>query len=293
MLRLINKALSEASSSYLAARQSDIDGRGTFANRASRADTLWDGKTGPNAGERAFDEVKNTLIQMCVGVEICNYCEQSEASDIEHILPKSLFPQSTFVWDNYLLACKKCNTTHKLDAIYIFNPAHSVNTQWVKRGTEPPTTDYAFIQPRLEDPMDWMELSLMDFQFYARPPHAPGTRGFQKVERTLEILALNNRPTLVNYRRAAFGHFKRLLGEYVAVKNATTHQALERAVNGDPEVNPALPFRDEQTRILNAIQQSILTGEHPTVWREMVRQRQRLAPLVQQLFAQAPEALTW
>lgn len=230
---------------------------------------------------------------MCVGVEICNYCEQSEASDIEHILPNSLFPNKAFVWDNYLLACKKCNTTHKLDAMYVFNPANSANTVWVDRGTEPPTTDYAFIQPRLEDPMDWMELHFDDFLFWARSPHAPGTRGFEKVERTLEILELNNRPNLVKYRREAFGNYKRLLREYVDVKGATNHKELENAVNGDPQVIPTAPFADEQHRLLDSIRNSILTGEHFTVWREMIRQRTSLPTRIQQLFQQAPEALTW
>lgn len=230
---------------------------------------------------------------MCIGIEICNYCEQSEASDIEHILPKSLFPNKAFVWDNYLLACKKCNTTHKLDAMYVFDPANSANTLRVDRGTEPPTTDYAFIQPRLEDPMDWMELHFDDFQFWARNPHAPGTRGFKKVEHTLEILELNNRPNLVKYRSLAFGNYKRLLREYVDVKTATTHQELENAVNGDPLVNPGIPLANEQQRLLDGIRNSILTSEHPTVWREMIRQRTSLPTRIQQLFQQAPEALNW
>lgn len=293
MLQLKNKNLSPETQRHLGSRQSDINGKATFVAKADRAGTLWDSKTGSQAGAHAFSEVKSTLISMCIGVEICNYCEQSEASDIEHILPKSLFPNKAFVWDNYLLACKKCNTTHKLDAMYVFNPANSANTIWVDRGTEPPSTDYAFIQPRLEDPMDWMQLNFSDFLFYARPPYAPGTRGFEKVERTLEILELNNRRSLIKYRREAFSNYKRLLREYVDAKRATTHQELENAVNGDPQVNPGIPVANEQQRLLDGIRNSILTSEHPTVWREMIRQLTSLPPGIQQLFHQAPEALSW
>ncbi len=293
MLHLKPKTLSAQTQDHLNARQADIDSKALFDIKAERAGTLWDSKTGSQAGNRAFTEIKSTLISMCIGVEICNYCEQSEASDIEHILPKSLFPEQAFRWTNYLLACKKCNTTHKLDAMYIFDPANSANTIWVNRGTAPTTTDYAFIQPRLEDPMDWMQLNFKDFLFYARPPHAPGTRGFVKVERTLEILELNNRPNLVKYRTEAFGNYKRLLREYVAVKNATTHQEVEDAVAGDPAVNHLVSFVSEQQRIIDAIKNSILTGEHFTVWREMIRQQQSLPHLFQQLFLQAPEALNW
>lgn len=293
MLPLTNKNLSNLSLRHLAKRQSDINGKTPFLAQAARAGYLWENKSQSKAGKRTFTEIKSTLISMCVGVEICNYCEQSEASDIEHILPKSLFPSQAFVWTNYLLACKKCNTTHKLDAMYVFSPAGSTTTVWIARGTEPPTPDYAFIHPRLENPMDWMQLSFDDFLFYARPPHAPGTRGFQKVERTLEILELNNRPSLVKYRREAFGNYKRMLREYVAVKQATTHAQLEDAVSGDPIVNPATPFTIEQNRLLDSLKNSILTGEHLTVWREMVRRRGLLAPPIQELFRQAPETLTW
>jgi hypothetical protein len=113
------------------------------------------------------------------------------------------------------------------------------------------------------------------------------------VERTLEILELNNRPNLVKYRTEAFGNYKRLLREYVAVKNATTHQELEDAVTGDPAVNHLASFVSEQKRIIDAIKNSILTGEHFTVWREMIRQQQSLPYRFQQLFLQAPEALSW
>lgn len=293
MLHLTPKTLSVQTQDHLDTRQADIDSKTPFDVKAKRAGSLWDSKSVSQAGNRAFTEIKTTLISMCIGVEICNYCEQSEASDIEHILPKSLFPEQAFTWINYLLACKKCNTTHKSDAIYIFDPANSANTIWVNRGTAPTTRDYAFIHPRLEDPMDWMQLNFKDFLFYARPPHAPGTRGYEKVERTLEILELNNRPNLVKYRSEAFGNYKRLLLEYVAVKNATTHHELENAVIGDPAVNHQASFASEQQRILGAIQNSILTGEHFTVWREMIRQQNNLPVLIQQLFHQAPEALTW
>jgi hypothetical protein len=293
MLHLTHKNLSVQTQDHLDTRQTDIDSKTPFDVKAERAGSLWDSKTGSQAGNAAFAEIKTTLISMCIGVEICNYCEQSEASDIEHILPKSLFPERTFRWTNYLLACKKCNTTHKLDSMYIFDPPNSANTIWVARGTEPASADYAFIQPRLENPMDCMQLSFKDFLFYARPPHAPGTRGFKKVERTLEILKLNNRPNLVKYRTEAFGNYKRLLREYVAAKNATTHLELENAVTGDPLVDHNTIFADEQQRIMDAIKNSIKTGEHVTVWREMIRQQNTLPNLIQQLFIQAPEALTW
>lgn len=293
MLQLKNNNLTLATQQHLNKRQADINGRPAFIDKSGRAGTLWDGKTGSQAGKAAFEEIKNTLIAMCVGVELCNYCEQSEASDIEHILPKSLFPAHAFEWENYLLACKKCNTTHKLDAIDVFDPDGSTNAIRVASGSEPPTHDVAFVHPRRVDPMDFMDLNFDDFLFYARPPHAPNTRGFVMVEKTLDILELNNRPTLVNYRRSAFHNYKRMLREFVETNQATTYDELEQAVTGNPQVDRQSPFEAEKQRILDGLRTSILTHEHPTVWREMIRQRNNLPQPIQQLFHDAPEALIW
>lgn len=293
MLQLKTKTLTPACQAHLDLQQIDIDSQTLFVNKTTRAGSLWSAKTSSIAGNAAFTEIKTALVSMCIGVEICNYCEQSEASDIEHILPKSIFPSQAFKWQNYLLACKKCNTAHKMDTMYVFNPGGSASVFLVSRGTEPPTTDYAYIHPRLENPLEWMQLNFKDFLFYARPPHAPGSRGFEKVERTLEILELNNRPNLVKYRREAFDNYKRMLREYVEVKKSTNHSDLDHAVTGNPNVDYTVPFATEQTRILSSLQKSIQTSEHPTVWHEMVRQRATLHPLIQQLFTQATEALSW
>ncbi|MFO1234889.1 MAG: HNH endonuclease domain-containing protein [Rivihabitans pingtungensis] len=84
------------------------------------------------------------LKQESVGAGLCCYCEQNEeATDIEHILPKSLFPQQTFVADNYLLACKTCNTGHKLDKMAVFVPAGSVVNECLARQEEPASQDVA------------------------------------------------------------------------------------------------------------------------------------------------------
>lgn len=293
MLQLKTKPINPACQAYLELRQTDIDSLTLFADKCKRAKSLWNSKMASKDGKAAFAEVNAVLVSMCVGDLICNYCEQSEASDIEHILPQSLFPSQAFKWQNYLLACKKCNTAHKIDTMYVFYPGGSASAFLVPRGTEPPSSDYAYIQPRVENPMDWMQLNFKDFLFYARPPHAPGTRGFEKVERTLEILELNNRPNLVKYRRDAFNNYKRMLREYIEVKQSTNHSDLEHAVVGNPGVDFSIPFTTEQTRILNGLKESIQTAEHPTVWHEMIRQRATLPVLIQNLFTQAPEALNW
>lgn len=41
------------------------------------------------------------------------YCEDSLGTDIDHFWPKSDYPDRTFLWENYLLACSHCNSNLK------------------------------------------------------------------------------------------------------------------------------------------------------------------------------------
>ena len=45
--------------------------------------------------------------------EYCSFCEMHlDASlAVEHIQPKSLYPNLALEWDNFLLACTNCNST--------------------------------------------------------------------------------------------------------------------------------------------------------------------------------------
>ena len=42
----------------------------------------------------------------------CSYCEAPlKNGEVEHILPKDIYPTLALSWDNFLLGCKNCNTT--------------------------------------------------------------------------------------------------------------------------------------------------------------------------------------
>ncbi len=109
MIQLTKKQLSDDTKAHLSQIQLEINSMADFALQVEKAQKTWKSK-GNGSGKQAFGEVKSTLEKMCVSTEICNYCEQNEASDIEHIAPKSFFPNHAFVWENYLLACKNCNS---------------------------------------------------------------------------------------------------------------------------------------------------------------------------------------
>lgn len=59
-----------------------------------------------------YSDAKNDLIDR-IG-SYCSYCERSMARsslEVEHIIPKTKFPQYELDWNNFLLVCKNCNAT--------------------------------------------------------------------------------------------------------------------------------------------------------------------------------------
>ncbi|AQR66021.1 hypothetical protein BXU06_13875 [Aquaspirillum sp. LM1] len=257
---------------HLQAIQAEIDACADFDLRAKKADSKWNSKTRSQAGEQAFAKVREQLKQESVGAGLCCYCEQNEATDIEHVLPKSLFPGQAFAAHNYLLACKTCNTGHKLDKMAVFVPSGSAVSQSLGRQEEPASQDMAFIHPRKENPLALMLLDWKTGLFAAHPKTAPaGSREKQKVLNTIEILGLNTRDALVNCRQNAVKDYQRLLREYVNIKQATNHKELDEASGGHPEIDPSVPLATEQQRLLSCIRAQIARQPHPAVWVEIWR----------------------
>ena len=222
---------------------------------------------------------------MCVGIEICVYCEQNEATDIEHIYPKKLYPEKTFAWDNYVLACTKCNRDYKKDNFSIFNPINSAIEVDVTQSklvyNKPANDDALFINQRIEDPMTFLELDLLNKSFF-----------FTENEKLLED-SRDKRPSLVANRKNAAKFYSNRLNEYTDSKNAINFYELKTSIKDDwGAVDETQNFEEEKLRIMDAIKQDILSYSHPTVWKELIRQRTKLRN-INTLFLQAPEALTW
>jgi hypothetical protein len=297
MIKLNSKSLKATTVTHLQTVQQAILNEPDFASQAKKASSNWKSKTSSNDGKAAFKDIKEALIDMCAGIEICVYCEQNEASDIEHIFPKKLYPEKAFIWDNYVLACSKCNTHHKSDKFSIFSPAGSPNTKKITpaRGVfiEPENADALFINQRVEDPMDFLELDLVNKQFIFTERHASGTREFEKGKYTKELLQLNTRAALVANRKNAARFYISRLEKYVNAKKAVNFKELADSLNDDwGGVNQTADFESERTRILNAIKEDIFSYGHPTVWKELIRQRNAL-PKTNSLLSAATEVLGW
>lgn len=56
-----------------------------------------------------FKPVINTLRSMSGPGGCCMFCSRSESSDVEHYRPKSVFPEYTMDWRNFLWSCAICN----------------------------------------------------------------------------------------------------------------------------------------------------------------------------------------
>lgn len=92
----------------------------------------------------------------------CRLGESSVYMEIEHFLPKDLYPDKVLEWGNLLPASKKCNTTKRA---------------WDPNG-EP------LIHPCIDEPRD--HLVLKNFRFYPKD-------NSEKGKNTIEAVALNDR----------------------------------------------------------------------------------------------------
>ena len=106
MMAVRRASLSATTAAYLDQCQAELDRE---VDPKGSAGSHWDKAKRRKQGTTAFATLRQTLARMCNGPQLCMYCEGSEAYPIEHIKPKSQFPESTFAWSNMLLTCSRCN----------------------------------------------------------------------------------------------------------------------------------------------------------------------------------------
>lgn len=269
MIRLPDVELPEETREGLRGFQEEVDGKPTYAEQVKAAKNLFARRNTP--ANRTFRVVRTKLDEMCAGARRCCYCEDSRADEVEHIRPKDLYPEFAFVWENYLYACGPCNGP-KRNRSAVFEKATGRETD-VTRGKNdpilpPPEGDPLLIDPRQEDPLEYMELDLLG-TFHFNPTAVEGKPEYRRADYTIELLCLNERDMLPEARRNAFGSYRARLRDYRDKK--------EEGVTGD-----------ELARLVEDLQKT----PHPTVWAEMKRQS-NLHPELARLFDDVPEALLW
>lgn len=267
MIRLPDFPLPAEALTELEALQHGIDAIPAYEDRVAAAKARFSRRN--TATDPLFRVVRETLAGMCQGPRRCGYCEDSAADEVEHVRPKDLYPEAVFAWANYLYACGPCNGP-KNSRFAVFSSASGQFEDVTRRRgapvAPPEPGDPVLIDPRTEDPLQWMELDLVD-TFYFIPTGAPGSRAARRAEYTIEVLRLNAREILAEARRSAFGNYFRLADDYVRARDSG---------RGDSA--------------LAELRESLRWMTHRTVWHEMQRQYNTL-PRLDDLFSAAPELL--
>ena len=267
MIRLPEVTLSPSARAGLLELQHRVDTNVTYERRVQSAKILFSQKNRPR--NATFRQVRNSLSTMCSGPRRCMYCEDSAADEVEHIRPKDLYPEVAFEWDNYLYACGGCNG-RKNNHFSVFSANRLIDVSRPHGAPiEPPTLgDPALINPRIEDPLEFMRLDIID-TFHFIPIGGSRSRKWRRARYTIDSLGLNDRDFLPVARRDAYSSYRAQLREYSLARE---HGA------GRPE--------------LEAMVTAVKRKGQPAVWREMKLQHKSI-PELQQLFKAVPEALEW
>lgn len=216
-----------------------------------------------------FQRVRDQLELLCPGARRCGYCEDSLADEIEHIRPKSWFPDQAFQPENYLFACGPCNGPKNNDYGVVLPTGQLVEARRDKLTglVLPPAGQEALLHPRYDNPFDFLELDLIN-TFYFLPRLNLNTVDTARAEYTRRVLRLNTKDPLPRARREAYRDFAGRLHTYCLAERAG-----------------ATPAELTQQR------EELLKKQHISVWREM--QRQAATPLLHKLFSLVPGADQW
>ena len=159
MLQLPETNLDQKWQNYLDTWQQEINAIEPHSEKVAQAKAKYENRT----GTATFKNIRETLKTMCSGNRRCCYCEDSCADEVEHILPKSLYPKRVFIWKNYLYSCGLCNSKKNNHyAVIVGNEIQPITRKKNDPIVPPPAGKGVFINPRIENPLDSLELDLGD-----------------------------------------------------------------------------------------------------------------------------------
>jgi len=273
MIPLIDEPPRQTVLDQLDTWQAAVDAVDDYAERVAQARRWFESRN--QEKNPTFGAIRAALRNMASGAERCHYCEDSLGSQVEHVRPKSLYPDHAFRWLNYVLSCQPCNTA-KLAKYAVIRAGQLVDVSRAKNApiTPPLAGDMAMLDPRTTEP-EWLALDLEDtFWIQARS----GVVGLdaERVEYTINTVLRLNADPHPERRRDAYSDYRAALSEY-AIWSA-------RGVS--------------QSR-LDGLRARIARRDHIMVWREILRQYQlnrrprQLQSDFGELFEAVPEALRW
>ncbi len=275
MLKLHISPLNAKDQARLQARQDKVNEKADYAAQVAYAKDSWNDK--PRA---LFDRLRTQLKAPLSGNGRCVYCEDSWADEIEHMRPKDFYPEQTYVWDNYVLACGPCNGSCKRNqfALLLANgELHELRRPRGSAVTPPPAGDYALLDPRVDNPLDFLWLDLNTGRYAANSDDEDSPQA-KRADYTIKILGLNARDVLVRGRKAALSGYLARLYTWC-------------------EKQASWPDAERQDWM-----ESFYQERYRSVWAQLVqRYRQQLlradsfatAAQFLECFTRAPEALDW
>ena len=270
MLQLPKTHLAQEYQNELNIWQKEINALPSYPEKVEQAKAKYESKI----KTVTFKNIRKTLETMCSGNRHCCYCEDSCADEVEHILPKSLYPKRVFIWKNYLYSCGQCNGKKNNNyAVIVGNKIQHITRKNNDPIVPPPAGKGVFINPRIENPLDFLELDLgddLDGTFSFRPRYHLLKDGidYQIADYTIEILGLNDRDYLCRGREQGALNYRSRLIEYQQNKDSLTDSQKQQFIKDFKKMS------------------------YPTVWQEMKNQYQTI-PSIKQLIEQSPEILGW
>jgi hypothetical protein len=267
MLQLPETNLDQKWQNYLDTWQQEINAIASYPEQVEQAKAKYESKI----KTVTFKNIRGTLETICSGNRRCCYCEDSCADEVEHILPKSLYPKRVFIWKNYLYSCGPCNSKKNNNyAVIVGNEIQLITRKKNDPIVPPPAGKGVFINPRIENPLDFLELDLGDdlvdgtFLFQPRYGLTQNSINFQRATYTIQVLDLNRDVLLEGRRNGALNYRARLI-EYQQEK-----------------------LEVKKKKFIENFKKM----SYPTVWQEMKNQFQNI-PSIHVLIKASPEILDW
>jgi uncharacterized protein (TIGR02646 family) len=245
MIKLRRKNLPASLRQKLKTAQALIDSLASYEEQVKAASEAWGKKD-----KKTFQAVRRILEEMCPGVHRCVYCEDAHGDHIEHFHPKKFYPEFTFDWDNYLLACTRCNSNFKRDTFAVLADDTGKRYDLMRGKHEviiaPPKGEPLLINPRYENPLDYLQLDIARTFHVQSRLHLTGF-DLERANYTIEVFQLNTRPELPKWRENAFRNFIGWIDSYGNYK------------------------ADSETKALKAHRNALAKYNHLSVWEEMRR----------------------
>ena len=269
MIQLARRPLPGNTARALRRLQSNVNAVKLYSDRVVEAKRRFAAKN--TATDAVFKVIRRELTALCSGAARCVYCEDSARDQVEHYKPKTLYPEAAFVWENYVYACGRCNRM-KGARFAVFRSSDGKFAEVSRLPGSPVTPPVAgkpvIIDCRAEDPMRLLQLDLLG-TFFFLPLNGLSAANEKRAVHSIEVLRLNVREELPLGRAQAYHGFRARLHEYQQKRDA-----------GSPSAE------------LSQLRNNLLSANHPTVWREMVRQQKKINELGA-IFARVPESLLW